>query len=196
MAEAPTTGGGLPGRSRHFVFLDRDGVINVERGDYTTSIDEWEWAPGALEGIRTLTEAGFEIIVVTNQSCISRGILTEEELERIHDYMRRTVHEEGGDILRVYHCPHQKADNCSCRKPEPGMLLAAAEEFGINLADTFFIGDAPRDMEAAARAGVRSIFIDTTSARMNGDSLEPVRYEFRADNLIDAVGIVIRETFS
>ena len=71
-----------------FVLLDRDGVINVERGDYTCTIDEWEWAPYALEGIKKLNEAGFGVIVITNQSCISRGILTEEGLQKLHNYMR------------------------------------------------------------------------------------------------------------
>ena len=179
----------------HFVFLDRDGVINVERGDYTTSIKEWEWAPGAFEGIKKLNGAGFGIIVITNQSCISRGIMTEKELSELHDFMLRTVRDSGGEILRIYHCPHQKSDNCSCRKPKPGMLLQAAKDYGIDLPKTFFIGDAPRDMEAAAQAGARRIYIDSSSSDTNSQTqLIPV--DFQAENLKEAAEIVIRETFS
>jgi D-glycero-D-manno-heptose 1,7-bisphosphate phosphatase len=121
-------------RYKRFVFMDRDGVINVERGDYTVSAGQWLWAQGALEGLRMLTEAGFGIIVVTNQACIAKGIQTEEGLAALHEYMLRVVREHGGDILRIYHCPHVTADDCSCRKPKPGMLLQAAEDFGIPLA--------------------------------------------------------------
>ncbi len=180
----------------HFVFLDRDGVINVEIGDFIRTIEEWEWAPCALEGIKKLTDAGFSIIVVTNQSCISRGIITEDELGTIHDYMLGTIRDAGGKILSVYHCPHQQSDGCSCRKPYPGMLLQAAKDYGIDLSETFFIGDAPRDMEAAGRAGARGIFIDCQSGDNTGDNtseLQTIPFDFRAKNLLEAADIVIRE---
>lgn len=177
----------------HFIFLDRDGVINVERGDYTKTIEEWKWAPEALKGIKRLTEAGFGIIVITNQSCISKGITTEEELAGLHEFMLRKIRVSGGDILKIYHCPHQHSDGCSCRKPEPGMLLQAAKDYGINLSNTFFIGDAQRDMEAAKRAGSRFIFIDSVC----GDSIpktQSIPAEYLVKNLLEATEIVIRET--
>ena len=183
-----------PAQYRRFVLLDRDGVINRERGDFTTTVEEWEWVPGALAGMKKLTKAGFGIIVITNQSGISRGIITEDGLANLHDFMIRTVRDAGGDIARVYHCPHKTADNCSCRKPHPTMLLAAANDFGFDLAGTFFIGDAPRDMEAAARAGAQGVFIDTTPAVTTGATDEPVPFAFRAKNLLEAADIVIRET--
>ena len=96
----------MPHGHRGYVFLDRDGVINVERGDYTTTIEQWDWAPGALDGLRMLTEAGFGVIVITNQACISKGIQTEEGLAVLHGFMLEGIREAGGDILRVYHCPH------------------------------------------------------------------------------------------
>jgi len=178
---------------RHFVFLDRDGVINVERGDYTTTIEQWEWAEGALEGLKMLAEAGYGVIVITNQACIAKGLQTEEKLSILHDFMIRRIRENGGDILRIYHCPHQTSDSCSCRKPSPGMILRAADDFRIPLHETFFIGDSLRDMEAGRRAGVRTIFIDT-GISTDSPQTQFAPGEFRADDLVDAVKIVFRET--
>ena len=85
-----------------FVFLDRDGVINLDFGEYTTTIDEWKWAPGAVEGIKMLTDAGFGIIVITNQACIAKGIQTEEGLALLHTFMLNHIRESGGNILKIY----------------------------------------------------------------------------------------------
>jgi histidinol-phosphate phosphatase family protein len=173
--------------------MDRDGVINVERGDYTTTVDQWVWAPGALEGIRMLKEAGFGIIVVTNQACIARGLQTEEGLAALHDWMLRIIRAHGGDILRIYHCPHQDSDGCLCRKPAPWMLLRAAEDYGITLSGTFMIGDSPRDIEAGKRAGTRTILINPGHGSDSARTQLATR-DFRADDLVDAARIVIRET--
>ena len=185
MAESPAK----PGR---YVFLDRDGVINVERGDYTVSIDEWRWAKGAREGIKMLTDAGFGVIIITNQACIAKGRQTEEGLAMLHAFMLDGIREAGSDILRIYHCPHQTPDNCSCRKPEPGMLFQAAADYGISLEATFFIGDTARDMETARRAGAKKILIvnDTNAYQ----PVEDVETDFRAADLTEAASIVIRET--
>lgn len=178
---------------RRFVFLDRDGVINVERGDYTTTIGQWQWAANAFEGLRLLAESGFGVIVITNQACIAKGIQTEEGLAKLHGFMTRAIREHGGDILRVYHCPHQTSDGCACRKPAPGMILQAAAEYRIDLPETFFIGDSLRDMEAGRRAGTRTILIDTgPGADSSRTQFSPG--DFRANDLLDAARIVIRET--
>ncbi|MFC1552306.1 D-glycero-alpha-D-manno-heptose-1,7-bisphosphate 7-phosphatase [Candidatus Latescibacterota bacterium] len=174
-----------------FVLLDRDGVINVDPGDYTTTIDEWEWAPGALEGIKKLTEAGFGILIITNQACIAKELQTGEGLAVLHEFMLGTIREHGGDILRIYHCPHQTSDGCDCRKPEPGMILQAAEDYGFDPAETFLIGDTPRDMEAARRAGVRGIIV---SSSLLEEEEEELPGEFIAADLLEAAEIVIRET--
>ncbi|MFC1489591.1 D-glycero-alpha-D-manno-heptose-1,7-bisphosphate 7-phosphatase [Candidatus Latescibacterota bacterium] len=172
-----------------YVLLDRDGVINIDPGDYTTTIEGWQWSPGALEGIRTLTEAGFGLIIITNQACIAKGIQTEEGLAKLHGFMLDTIREHGGEIERIYHCPHQTPDGCSCRKPEPGMFLKAMADYGFDPAETFMIGDTPRDMEAARRAGVRGIMVTDASAYDNARD-----GEFTAATLLDAAEIVIRET--
>lgn len=178
---------------RKFVFLDRDGVINVERGEYTMTVGQWEWAPDAFEGIKKLTDAGFDIIVITNQACISKGLQTESGLAELHDFMLDKVTSTGGKILRIYHCPHQTPEDCNCRKPKPGMILQAAEDYAIDVSGTFMIGDSLRDMEAGRRAGTRTVFIDSgpgaDSSKTQFDS-----GEFRADNLSDAADIVLSET--
>ena len=197
---------------RRFVFLDRDGVINVDPNDYTTTIEQWIWAEGALEGIQKLTEAGFGIVIITNQACIAKGLQSEEGLEKLHRYMLDGIDRAGGSIIGIYHCPHKTGDGCSCRKPEPGMLFKAAEDFSIPLSETFMIGDSLTDMEAGKRAGTRTILIDSDSnekkvtddtnltekekKKRNSDGMatqsEPS--DFRATNLLEAANIVIRET--
>lgn len=180
---------------RGYVFLDRDGVINVERGDYTTTIEQWEWAPGAFEGLRRLAEAGFGVIVITNQACIAKGIQTEEGLAKLHEFMLADIREKGGDILAIYHCPHVTPDGCDCRKPEPGMILRAAADYGIDLPRAFMIGDSLRDMEAGRRAGARTIFI-TAGPGADSPRTQFEGGEFEAADLNEAAGIVIRETES
>ena len=181
-----------PTRYRRFVFLDRDGVINRERGDFTTTIEEWEWAPGALDGLHMLEEADVGVVVITNQSCLARGRQTEEGLDLLHQFMRDEVLNTGGNILRIYHCPHRTVDGCSCRKPEPGMLLDAASALGISLPDTFFVGDSQRDLLAGRRAGTRTILV--TGGGGSFDPAEPGLADHTVDTLRDAARIVIAET--
>ncbi len=170
-----------------YVFLDRDGVINVERGDYTMTIEEWEWMEGSLTSIARLTQAGFGIIVITNQACIHKGRQTHEGLDRLHRYMIDTIREHGGDITAVYYCPHWTPDKCRCRKPEPGLLLDAMEDFGIDPSTTFFIGDAARDIEAGKRAGVKTILISGSKASEHAGTIDA---DHIVNSLEDAAEIV------
>lgn len=180
------------GISPKFVFLDRDGVINVERGDYTTTIGQWEWATGVFESLNLLDGAGFHPIVITNQACIAKGIQTGEGLAELHAYMIREIRAHGGDILRVYHCPHQDSDGCACRKPSPGLILQAAADYGIDLSRTFMIGDSRRDLEAGRRAGTRTILIAPGHGTDDSGGADSPA-DFRVETLLDAVRIVIRE---
>ena len=179
--------------TRRFVFLDRDGVINVELGDYTIYIDQLQWADSSLAGIKKLNDAGFEIIVVTNQGCISKGLQTEEGLDKLHAHMTDHIEQAGGSILAFYHCPHQTPEGCFCRKPQPGMLVKASEDYNINLPETFFIGDSLRDMEAGRRAGTRTILIDN-GIDSDSPQIQFETGEFRVNNLLEAAEIVIEES--
>jgi len=144
---------------RRAVFLDRDGVLNraeVREGrPYPPEVDELRLLPGVREACRSLREMGFVLIVVTNQPDIGRGTADAAEVGRIHDRLKRFLQLEDVKV-----CPHDDSAECECRKPKPGMLLEAAREWGIDLAESYIVGDRWRDVEAGQRAGCRAIFVD------------------------------------
>ena len=142
---------------RPAVILDRDGVLNrkMPRAEYVCSWADWQWLPGSREAIRALVDSGYRVIVVTNQAGVARGALTEEALASIHDMMQHEVEAAGGRIDAIYCCPHGWDEDCTCRKPKPGMLLQAQREFNLDLSQVTFIGDDERDGEAAVRANCR-----------------------------------------
>jgi D-glycero-D-manno-heptose 1,7-bisphosphate phosphatase len=143
------------------VFLDRDGVINrkMPEGSYVTCWEDFEFLPGAVEAIRTLKENGWLAIVATNQRAVARGLMSPSDLEHIHQKMTQSLRREGAAIDALYCCPHGSEDNCECRKPEPGMLLLAAREHGIDLSSSWMVGDTMKDVQAGKAAGCRTILI-------------------------------------
>lgn len=144
------------------VFLDRDGVINRDSADYITRLEQFEFLPGSLDALRRLSQAGFSLIVVTNQSALGRGWMPAAELVRIHDHLRASVAGEGGRILDIRVCPHRPSDGCACRKPRPGLVQAAAAAHDIDLRSAVLIGDSRRDIECAQRAGVGTAILVQT----------------------------------
>jgi D-glycero-D-manno-heptose 1,7-bisphosphate phosphatase len=147
------------------VFLDRDGTINEESG-YLHRIEDCRFIPGAVNAVSALSAAGFLVIVVTNQSGIARGYYSEHDLDMLHKYMQQVVVTAGGSIQGWYHCPHHPdyrtdSSECNCRKPLPGMLLKAAEDFGIDLESSWMIGDKVADVDAGLKAGCRTIMVRT-----------------------------------
>lgn len=140
------------------VFLDRDGVICYDV-HYMSSPDQFQLMPGVAEGIRKLNEAGFLVIVVTNQSGIMRGYFTEDDLKKVHERMVRELGERGARIDAIYYCPCLPEDDCECRKPKPGMLIQAAHDHGIDLYKSFIIGDKDIDAQAGRAAGCTSLLI-------------------------------------
>ena len=143
------------------IFLDRDGVINENRADYVKSWQEFRFLAGSREAIARLTQAGHRIVVCTNQAAIARGQVTRETVEDIHQHMLASIAEYGGVIEKVYYCPHGKDENCTCRKPRPGMLLRAKHELNIDMNDAIFIGDSITDVRAGLAAGVRTMLVLT-----------------------------------
>lgn len=137
------------------VLLDRDGVLNekMPRAEYVRSWHDWVWRPGALAALRLFKEAGYRVIVVTNQAGIARGAMTEADLHTIHQHMQQEAASNGGQIDAVYHCPHGWDEGCRCRKPEPGMLFQAQRDFHLDLSRVWFVGDDERDGMAAEAAG-------------------------------------------
>ena len=143
------------------VVLDRDGVINLDRDDYIKSPEEWTPIAGSLEAIARFTQAGFRVVVATNQSGVGRGLFDMTTLNAVHDKMHKAVNQLGGRIDAVFFCPHAQDAGCACRKPQPGMLLAIAERFNVVLAGVPAIGDSLRDLQAASAAGARPILVLT-----------------------------------
>jgi len=130
-----------------YVFVDRDGVINkdgagVTEHGYVTKWEDFIFLPGVIEGFRTLKESGYRSIVISNQKCVGKGIMAQDELKDLTEKMKSAVREGGGRIDGVLYCTHLDQDNCSCRKPEAGLFLEAAKKFHIeDLSGKYFIGD-------------------------------------------------------
>jgi len=143
------------------VFLDRDGVICGNRDDHVKSWDEFQFLPHAKEAIARLTRAGLPVVVITNQAIINRGITPASVVEDIHRRMIAEVKAHGGRIARVYYCPHRPDEHCPCRKPQPGMLLQAAQDLDINLKLSYLIGDAVADIQAAQAVGAKAYMVLT-----------------------------------
>jgi D-glycero-D-manno-heptose 1,7-bisphosphate phosphatase len=141
------------------VILDRDGTINYDSDQYIKSPAEWRPIPGSLEAIGRLTQAGYRIVVATNQSGIARGLFDTATLIAIHDTLQRAAAQTGGRVDAFFFCPHAADSTCECRKPKPGMLLEVARRFNVSLADTYVVGDTLRDVQAAAGAGARPVLV-------------------------------------
>ncbi|MBE5924460.1 MAG: D-glycero-beta-D-manno-heptose 1,7-bisphosphate 7-phosphatase [Lachnospiraceae bacterium] len=151
------------------VFLDRDGTINKYVG-FLRNIDDFELIPGTAEAIKKINESGYLAIVVTNQPVIARGEVTVEELNEIHNKMERLLGEQGAYIDAIYYCPHHPDKgfegeipelkfDCDCRKPKPGMLFKAAEDFNIDLSQSYMVGDSENDIKAGEAAGCKTVLV-------------------------------------
>jgi len=143
------------------VILDRDGVINYDSDQYIKSPAEWRAMPGSLEAIAKLTQAGYKVVIASNQSGLGRGLFDMDTLNAIHDKMHRAVQAVGGRIDAVFYCPHTSESKCSCRKPKPGMFLRIGACFNTDLSEAFVIGDSLRDLQPAASVGARTVLVLT-----------------------------------
>lgn len=145
----------------NLLILDRDGVINQDSDDYIKSSNEWIPIDGSLDAISRLTYAGYRIVVVSNQSGLGYGLLTIDDLNRIHKKMLREVTNRGGVIEAIFFCPHSPADNCYCRKPSPGLFDQIAYRLNGDLKSVPYIGDKYSDIEVARRVGARPFLVRT-----------------------------------
>lgn len=141
------------------IFLDRDGVINRRRLDHVRSWADFEFLPGSLDGLREMTRMGVPVVVVTNQSVVGRGLLSEPDLGAIHQRMRSEISAAGGRIDAIYACLHAPGSGCDCRKPAPGLLLRAAFELEVQIEASVLVGDSASDLEAARAAGCTAILV-------------------------------------
>lgn len=159
------------------MFLDRDGTITPEVG-YVTDPDELRLLPKAAEAVKILRTAGFKIIIVTNQSAVARGMMDIQTLEKINERLKALLDAEGAGLDGLYYCPHHPTEGkgeftraCDCRKPAAGLFLKAAEEHGIDLAKSFFIGDKLSDISMAPALGAKGILVETGYGKEEFESL-------------------------
>ena len=180
------------------IFLDRDGTINEER-EYLFRAEDMEFIPGAVDAMALLKSAGFVLVVVTNQSGIGRGFYSETDLLQLHDFMQNELKKSFASVDAFYFCPHHpvhgKGDylqDCSCRKPLPGMILQAATDLGIDLASSWMIGDKQADVEAGFTAGCRPILVRTGYGAVDSGSISsqiPV-----VDDLLAAARLILTQS--
>lgn len=152
----------MSSHEKKVAFLDRDGVINVEK-NYTYRIEDFEYTSRCLHGLRMLQESGYELVVVTNQAGIARGFYTECDYQKLTNWYLRDLGRKGINILKVYHCPHHPdgiVENlsivCDCRKPKAGMLIAAGREYAIDVKSSIIVGDKSSDIAAGICFGLRT----------------------------------------
>lgn len=153
------------------VILDRDGVINQDSDAFIKHPEEWQPLPGSLAAIARLTNAGYAVLVATNQSGLARGLFDIDTLNAIHQKMRTQVAVHGGRIDAIAFCPHGPEAGCDCRKPAPGLLSELAQRFGIALSGIAVIGDSQRDLEAARAVDARPILVMTGRGTATATSL-------------------------
>ena len=174
---------------RKAAFLDRDGVINKDKS-YVHHWDDFEFVPGAIEGMRRLQQAGYALVVVTNQSGLARGYYTEDQYQTLTARLRQELAAQGVTLDGVYHCPHHPkgsvahlATDCNCRKPSPGMILQAAQELKLSLPDSLLIGDKAVDVQAARAASVgRAYLVDSDNPESGA---EPAGADGHYTSLLD-----------
>ena len=160
------------------IFLDRDGVINVDK-QYVSKIEDFEFTEGIFDLLRYFQELGYLLIVITNQSGIGRGYYTLEDFQTLTEWKLSRLSDEGIMIHEVYYCPHSPESQCSCRKPSPEMLLRAKEKYDIDMKSSWMIGDKQSDIEAGKKAGVgKTVFVASS---------KDVTESFDADFLIHDV---------
>lgn len=157
------------------IFLDRDGVINVDK-QYVARIEDFEFKEGIFETLRRLQRAGYLLIVVTNQSGIGRGYYSLEDFQKLTAWKLKRLEEAGIYIDAVYHCPHAPEWHCDCRKPSPKMLLEARDKYAIDMSRSWMIGDKKSDIDAGKRAGVgKTVFVMDAPDRENPGADHAIR---------------------
>jgi len=174
------------------IFLDRDGVINVEV-KYLSNPDDFVFEEGSIEGLKLLKQKGFLLIVITNQAAIARGYFNEKILKTIHNKMEKILKEYNVELDAIYYCPHHPefTGPCICRKPNSGMLLEAQKKFDIDLGNSYVVGDTMSDIEAGKNTGIKTVLVLTgygKEEQKNNSSLQP---DFIYKNLLEFAKNVI-----
>lgn len=179
------------------IILDRDGVINYDSDNYIKSVDEFIPLPRSLEAIARLNQAGYTVVVATNQSGIARGYYNENTLTQMHAKLSSLLSEVGGEIAAIYHCPHGPDDHCDCRKPKAGLLKQIFADYPAQASQTPVIGDSLRDLQAALAVGAEPILVKTGKGERTLPKLadEPsLKHVPIYDDLFSAVEALLKQS--
>jgi D-glycero-D-manno-heptose 1,7-bisphosphate phosphatase len=176
-------------KSTRAVFIDRDGVINEPMGgrEYVPDWESFRFREGVLGALKKLSEAGFVIVVVSNQSCVAKGLVPKEKVEEIHAKMAEAAAAAGARIDAVYYCPHNTAENCDCKKPKTGMFTSAIKKFGIDPKRSFTVGDSARDLEAGHAVGTTNFWVSTGEEK----TAPPALYDREVRGLGEAADAIL-----
>ncbi len=180
------------------IFLDRDGVINRYPGHkkYVTKIKDFHFLPGALEAVKNLTEADFNIFVISNQAGVSRGIFSQKKLGQITKSMLKRMRSRGASVRGVFYCTHKSEDNCSCRKPATGLVEKALKLLGIrklNKKNSYFVGDSMLDMATGKKSGCQNILVLSGRESLRHKKNWDTRPDYIAKDLLEASKIILNE---
>lgn len=177
-----------------FVFLDRDGVISIfTPNDYIKKWDEFQFLPGAIDGLKDLAREGFRIVIISNQAGVGRKVFSQQSLQDVTEKMQEVLRKSGVELFDVYYCIHTPEDNCNCRKPKTGMIEKFVSEHGdFDRSNTFFVGDSDVDIETGAKSGMKTILVLSGKTK-SLEETEKWKYkpDFVAENLKQAVQIII-----
>jgi len=169
------------------IFLDRDGVINIEK-KYLYKIEEFKFINGVFEACKNFIDLGYEIIIVSNQSGIGRGFYSEKDFNILNKWMKNQFKDNKIKILDIYYCPHSPNEKCKCRKPKPGMFIAAKNKHNINMKDSWIIGDSERDITAASLAGITNTILVRSGHKIDEENSQ-ARYFL--NSIKDTMDLVI-----
>jgi len=184
------------------IFIDRDGTVNEEAG-YLNHIDRFRILPRSIEAVRLINHSSFKAVLITNQAGVAKGYFPEELVIKVHEKLKALLEEEGGHLDGIYYCPHHPEGTvekyrikCSCRKPEPGLLLNAASDLDIDLTHSYLIGDKISDVQLARRVGARGILVLTGYGRGEVENFsnewgEEKKPDYIAEDLFDAVAWIL-----
>ncbi|MFO8017451.1 MAG: D-glycero-beta-D-manno-heptose 1,7-bisphosphate 7-phosphatase [Promethearchaeia archaeon] len=168
------------------IFLDRDGVLNKEV-NYLSDPDEFAFLEGSIEALKILKSKDYLLIVVTNQSGIARGYFTSDTLKKIHGKMKRILKANGIELDDIFYCPHHPefTGPCECRKPKPGMVLNAQEEYNLNLKESYLVGDTLSDIEAGNRAQCTTVLVLTGHGSVEKAKIEAIKPDLICEDLLE-----------
>ncbi len=185
--------------NKKIVFLDRDGVINQDSFGKTPNnyVEKWEhfhFVDNSKEGIKSLCDNGFEIVIISNQAGVSKGYYSQETLDEITSNMVTEIKQAGGTIKKVFYCTHKPEDNCDCRKPKPGLFKKAQEFLSVDISGCFFVGDTQRDVIAGRDAGLRTITVLTGKCNIEEVKGWQDQPDFICNDLVGVANLILEET--